>query len=70
MEFLPETLEAGKVKYAEESYASYESPSINASWSNLDKYNSLREWSQAYIAAVVLPPTLVPFALHLSWTVG
>lgn len=54
MEFLLEKLEAAKVEFAEDSYMS---PSINASWSKLDKYYSLTERSPAYIAAMVLTPS-------------
>jgi hypothetical protein len=54
MEFLLEKLEAAKVEFAGDSYMS---PSINASWSKLDKYYSLTERSPAYIAAMVLTPS-------------
>ena len=54
MEFLLEKLEAAKVEFAEDPYMS---PSINASWSKLDKYYSLTERSPAYIAAMVLTPS-------------
>jgi hypothetical protein len=54
IEFLLEMLEAAKVAFAEDSYMR---PSINASWSKLDKYYSLTERSPAYIAAIVLTPS-------------
>jgi hypothetical protein len=53
MEFLLEKLETAKAEFAEDSYMS---PSINASWSKLDKYYGLTERSPAYIAAMVLMP--------------
>jgi hypothetical protein len=54
MEFLLEKLEAAKIEFAEDPHMS---PSINASWSKLDKYYSLTERSPAYIAAMVLTPS-------------